>query len=65
MDRWIVLGVWSVGLAAGVATWWALLAWFGPEALLVPLAVAAVAALGVREPPPGSRAAPPAPAGLD
>jgi hypothetical protein len=39
MNRSWILGVWVVSLAAGVATWWALFAWFG----LAVLAAAVVA----------------------
>jgi hypothetical protein len=50
MDRWTVLSVWIAGLAAGVASWWALLAWLGPGVLLAAIAVAAAVAVGVPEP---------------
>jgi hypothetical protein len=49
MDRWTVLSVWIAGLAAGVASWWALLAWLGPGVLLAAIAVAAAVAVGVPE----------------
>jgi hypothetical protein len=65
MERAFVLTVWIAGLAAGLATWWALLAWFGPAVLLAPLALAgAVAAGGVaRDPAP--RGLPSSPLGTD
>ena len=46
MERAFVLAVWISGLAAGIATWWALLAWLGPAVLLAPLAIAGAVAVG-------------------
>jgi hypothetical protein len=46
MERAFVLTVWITGLAAGIATWWALLAWLGPAVLLAPLALAGAVAVG-------------------
>jgi hypothetical protein len=65
MERAVVLTVWIAGLAAGIATWWALLAWLGPGVLFVPLALAGAVAVGG----PARDAAPPelpsSPLGLD
>ena len=65
MERVFVLTVWIAGLAAGIGTWWALLAWLGPAVLLAPLALAGAVVVGGPAHGPAPRGPPSSPLGVD